>query len=134
MLPPGRLPWILSLAALAALAGCGWAVHVNSPSIPCPEISEALFASSLRGGAVRGDVEVRSNGALASVQTVIGANALRTCRPAATRGGLEVCRLSRDLVVRYDTSDRGVFFVQVPAGRWYRILKQNSPGACQMLP
>jgi len=27
-----------------------------------------------------------------------------------------------------------VFFVQVPAGRWYRILKQNSPGACQMLP
>jgi hypothetical protein len=24
--------------------------------------------------------------------------------------------------------------VQVPAGRWYRILKQNSPGACQMLP
>ena len=38
------------------------------------------------------------------------------------------------LVVRYDTSDRGVFFVQVPAGRWYRILKQNSPGACQMLP
>jgi hypothetical protein len=50
MLPPGRLPWILSLAALA---GCGWAVHVNSPSIPCPEISEALFASSLRGGAGR---------------------------------------------------------------------------------
>ena len=106
MLPLGRLPWILSLAALA---GCGWAVRVNSPSIPCPEISEVLFASSLRAGAVRGDVEVRSNGALASVQTVIGANALSTCRPDATRGGSQLCRLSRDLVVRYDTSDRGVF-------------------------
>ena len=65
---------------------------------------------------------------------MIGANALSTCRPAATRGGSQLCRLSRDLVVRYDTSDRGVFFVQVPAGRWYRILKRNSPGACQMLP
>jgi len=131
MLPPGRLSWILSLAALA---GCGWTVSVNSASIPCPEISEAMFASSLRGGAVRGDVEVRGAGSLASVQTVIGANALSTCQPAATPGGNPACRLSRDLVLRYATGDRGVFFVQVPAGRWYRILKRNPPGACRMLP
>ncbi|MBM5823757.1 MAG: hypothetical protein FJ082_15275 [Cyanobacteria bacterium K_Offshore_surface_m2_011] len=131
LLPKGRLPW---LGWLVGLGGCGWAVHVNAPSIPCPEISAAQFEAALRGGAVRGDVRVRSQGALQSLQTVIGANALETCRPASARGASQPCRLSNDLVVRYDTDDRGLSFVKVPAGRWHRFLQRNPAGACRLLP
>lgn len=126
-----RFAW---LGWLVALGGCGWTVQVNAPSIPCPEISAAQFEAALRAGAVRGEVQVRRQGSLQSLQTVIGANAMRTCRPASSRGASQACRLSNDLVVRYDTDDRGILFVKVPAGRWHRFLQRDPAGACRLLP
>jgi len=119
---------------LAVLAGCGWTVQVNQPLIPCPEISAAAFEDALSRGAVRGEVALRSNGPLRSSQVIIGSNTLRTCTPAAARGGSQDCRFSNTLVVRYDSEDRGIYYVMVPSGRWHRFLQRNPPGACRLLP
>jgi hypothetical protein len=109
------------------LAGCD---HFNQPSEPCPEISEAEFESALSAGETRGDIQLSADGVLSAT---IGGS-LKTCRRAQGAIGGEVCRRSRDLVVRYATPQRGTFFVKVPSGRWHRFEARNSPGACRLLP
>jgi hypothetical protein len=119
--------WLIAVVLCGVLAGCD---NFNQPSEPCPEISEAEFESALSAGETRGDIQLSADGVLSAT---IGGS-LKTCRRAQGAIGGEVCRRSRDLVVRYATPQRGTFFVKVPSGRWHRFEARNSPGACRLLP
>lgn len=119
--------WLAAGVLLSTLVGCD---SFNKPSTPCPEISEEEFESALRAGSTRADIELSPGGVLSST---IGAS-MKTCRSAQGAIGREVCRRSRDLVVKYKTPERGVFHVKVPAGTWHRFEARGSPGACRILP
>ena len=128
--PPARRAAIsacLFLMSVAALTACS---KFNQPSQPCPEISAAAFESTLSAGETRGEIEISGNGLVSSQF----GGSLKTCRKDKTALGGEVCRRSRDLVVRYTTVDRGVFFVRVPSGRWHKFAARYHPGACTLLP
>ena len=125
-----RQLWVL---VLLTLGGCGWSATFNQPLKPCPEISADVFMQALRDGAVRGDVDVGGLGALRTLELAIGGNSLRTCRPAAVRGGSQDCRFSRDLVIRSTSPEGGTVHLIVPSGHWFRILRRNPPGACRLL-
>ena len=115
------------LPALLALVACD---NFNQPTQPCAEITAAEFESALSAGETRGEIEISANGV---VSAQIGGS-LKTCRKDKTAINREVCRRGRDLVVRYNTAERGIFYVRVPAGRWHRFETRNSPGACRLLP
>ena len=118
---------LAAVLLLSTLAGCD---VFNQPSTPCQEISETEFESALRAGSTRADIELSPSGVLSSK---IGAG-MKTCRSAQGAIGGEVCRRSRDLVVKYRTPQRGISHVKVPAGTWHRFEARNSPGACTILP
>jgi len=112
---------------LFGLSACD---NFNQPTQPCAEITAAEFESALAAGETRGEIEVSANGVVSS--RIDGS--LKTCRKDKTALTREVCRRGRDLVVRYNTAERGIFYVRVPAGRWHRFESRNPPGACRLLP
>jgi len=121
-----RAPFLL-LLGVAALSACD---KFNQPAQPCPEIPAAAFESALSAGDTRGEIEVSGSGLVSSQF----GGSMKTCRKDKTALTGEVCRRSRDLVVRYQTAERGLFYVKVPAGRWHRFDGRYHPGACTLLP
>jgi|GEM_PF-836105 hypothetical protein len=128
--PAARRTAISACLFLMSLAGLTACSKFNQPSQPCPEISAAAFESALSAGETRGEIEISGNGLVSSQF----GGSLKTCRKDKTALGGEICRRSRDLVVRYTTVDRGVFFVRVPSGRWHKFDARYHPGACTLLP
>ena len=127
---PVQSQWTRPLAALVLLSTLVGCDVFNQPSTPCPEISEAEFESALRAGSTRGDIERSPSGVLSSTF----GGSMKTCRSAQGAIGGQVCRRSRDLLVKYKTPERGVYYVKVPADAWHRFEARNSSGECRVLP
>lgn len=117
----------MALLSVLVLTACD---NFNQPTQPCAEISATEFESALTAGDTRGEIDISASGVVSSQ---IGGS-LKTCRKDKTAINREVCRRSRDLVVRYQTAERGTFYVRVPAGKWHRFNSKNPPGACRLLP
>lgn len=117
----------LILLGLIAPAGCD---KFNQPPEPCPEISAEAFEAALSAGETRAEIEISGAGLVSSRF----GSSMKTCRKDKTALTGEICRRSRDLLVRYNTAERGVFYVKVPAGRWHRFDGRYTPGACSLLP